>query len=417
MLRLTVVGWLAIEIIAGSAAAWGAEPMCSQAPATRRPLVVSLYPIIPDVKGAAWMIEEAFEKKCPQIDLQISFAPKYYDHRPGKGGIIDQIADVYELDSVFLADFVENKKIQAVVPTAATMIPFASAAAYKGETYGIPHWVCGNFLMYRPNDTGLQGARTLSDVERALGSSPADGSLLIDLKGTSTLGEMYLDGLMDRYKTAAVALQHLNAQDPDKDVLDAMRRTLKLSQSSFGRDEDYHYRAGFYGRQFARGNGRALVGYSELLYYALTEASQSCRHEEKKCLDPAPEKHTSEIAVAEWPLSDAGSQPIGWVDLFVVSAAAKGQLLDDARAFINFMVDNETYRMLLVPDKNLGEVPRYLLPAREDVYADPKIREAAPLYDSFRKAIGSAIPVSDLKLNERLRKVGSDLDGILPANN
>jgi thiamine pyridinylase len=416
MVRMGVFCWILFQtlFVVGS----NSEPAWSRETPVRRVLKVSIYPIIPDVKGAAWMIEEAFEKKYPQIDLQISFAPKYYDHQPGKGGIIDQVADVYELDSVFLADFVEKKKIRPIAPASAAMIPFArTAATYRGITYGIPHWVCGNFLIYRTSETGLQQARTLSDVERVIGSQSSGGGLLIDLKGTSTLGEMYLDGLMDRYKSTAAALERLKAQEIDRDVVDAIKRALKLAQPSFGRDEDYHYRAGFYGRQFARGNGRALVGYSEQLYYVLTEASQSCRHDEKNCLDPAPEKHTSQIAVTEWPLSDSGSQPIGWVDLFVVSATARGQVLRDALTFINFMIDKQTYRMLLVPDGNLGEMPRYLLPAREDVYADPGIRAAAPLYESFRKAIGNAIPVTDSKLNERLRTIGSSLDGLLPRDN
>ncbi|WP_029583842.1 hypothetical protein [Bradyrhizobium sp. URHD0069] len=418
-MRLGAILWLGIQtLVISSGAVTGADLLADpESVQSRRILRVSLYPFIPDAKSAAWIIEEAFERRYPTIDLRISFAPRYYDHRPGKGGVIDEVADVYELDSIFLADFVEANRLQPVKAAAAAMIPFAErAASHKGVTYGTPHWVCGNFLIYRSPDTALREVRTLHDLENAFSQPLRErGGLLIDLKGSSTLGEMYLDGLMDLYQSTALALQRLDAQNPDRSVLNAMERVIKLSQSRFGRDEDYHQRSGFYGRQFARGNGRALVGYSELLHYVLTEASQSCLHDEK-CVDPARGKHASQIAVTEWPLADEGSQPIGWVDLFVVDVAVKGQRLRDARAFISFMIENETYRMLLIPDLNIREAPRYLLPAREDVYSDSDVLAAAPLYTSFRKAINNAISVSAPKLNERLRAMGAALDGALPGN-
>ncbi len=59
-------------------------------------------------------------------------------------------------------------------------------------------------------------------------------------------------------------------------------------------------------------------------------------------------------------------------------------------------------------------VPKYLLPARDDVYSDGKMA-SAPLYPKFRSLIGSAIPVTEEGLNDKLHKTAEALEKVLPA--
>jgi thiamine pyridinylase len=371
-----------------------------------RTLKVSLYPYIPDARGAAWTIKERFEAEYPHISLKISFNSNYYD--PGKG-ILSEDADVYELDSVFLADFVD--KIQplssAVQLKSIPLVPFAAAAAIENNTlYGAPHWICGNFLIYRKDDREIAEVRNLRDLEKFFGSSPPIKlGLLIDLYGTSTLGEMYLDSLMDHYKSKDVVILHTDPKNIDQTAEAAIQRVLALVAQGFARDENYHRTTGFYARQFARGNGRALVGYSEQLYYALSESKQACRKDEK-CLEVA------NIEVAEWPIDDEGSQPIAWVDMFVIDKRISGQKRADAETFINFMLELSTYKLLLNPDD--GTPPRYLLSAREDVYAE--VEKDLPHYADFRRAIDKAVPITDKGLNSRLRSIGHALNDKLPPH-
>lgn len=380
----------------------------------RRVLNISIYPYVPDAVGVVYAIKEAFEKENPGIALNLSMNDYYYDQRPEKGGILFETADVYEMDSVFFADFVNTGKIQplpeTLVHTVDSMIPVARDAAKRnGISYGVPHWVCGNFMIYRAGDFTIERARNLRDLELGFGNAPGlQQGLLLDLKGKSTLGEMYLDSLMDHYGSPEMALSHVDPlQPPDSYVEAAMRRALALEAAGFGRDSDYHDATGFYARQFARGDGRALVGYSELLFYALSESAQSCRKEDN-CIKQ------SDIRVTDWPLADEGSHPVAWVDMFVIDSKVSGQKLVDAEKFIQFMVRKDTYKMLLIP--GYGEAPRYLLPAREDVYGDPDIQRSAPLYSAFRQHFDSADPITDIGLNQRLREIGAKIDADLPPH-
>lgn len=377
----------------------------------RRVLVVSLYPYIPDAGSAYFAVEEAFERANPQIDLRIHLlADTYYDHRPDRRNILADEADVYEVDSVFLADFIAAGKIaplgRGFEELAASLVPFArTVATHEGELYGMPHWLCGNFLIYRAGDAPLEAARTLADIENAFRLSPAADWLLADFYGSSTLGEMYLDAAMDATRAPDAALRRVTAPALDAQLVAAMSRAVSIFRPGFGRDSDYHDRPGFYARQFARGAGRAFVGYSEQLYFALSESTLSCRKDEN-CLA------SDQVRVAEWPLADAGSSPIAWVDTLVIDADAAGQTRADAERFTRFMSDPATYRLLLLPA--WPNPPRYLLPAREDMYRDPELLAAAPLYPQFRTRIANARPITARGLNTRLREAGSQLNDALP---
>jgi thiamine pyridinylase len=381
-----------------------------------RVLRVSLYPYIPDAASLYWQLEADFEATNPDIELVISLNADYYNDKPAGKGILYEDADVYELDSVFLEDFIRLGKIKEIAADFAKcqkLVKLAETAAQRdSKWYGVPHWVCGNFLLFKKGDHELAAVRTLGDLERVIrkGLKPEDNllpeqALLIDLCGKSTLGEMYLDAEMDHHKTLAALLPHLTVGTMDNQALEAMKRALSLTAMGYGRDEDYHDRAGFYARQMFRGRGRALVGYSEQLHYGITETLQSSRHDEAKLKD-------SELQVAEWPLSDEGSQPIGWVDMFVINAKCSVQRVEDAQRFIRFMVARETYRKALTP--GWGSAPRYLLPADATLYSDEEIVKTAPLYPQFLPIISRATPVSLENLNTQLRAIGGKLNEALP---
>ena len=404
---------LLVASFASACAAAQAQPdQSGAAPAPRRVLTASLYPYIPDAGSAYFAIEEAFERAHPEIDLRIHLLSEtYYDHRPDRRNILRDEADVYEIDSVFLADFVAAGKIAPLgsdlEQLAAGTVPFTRAVATRdGHVYGLPHWMCGNFLLYRAGDKAVEAARTLADIERALDSSTAEPRWLIaDFSGRSTLGEMYLDAAMDASGKAETALHKVMAPGLDQSLVRAMTRAVSIVRPGFGRDEDYHNRTGFYARQFARGAGRAYVGYSEQLYYALSETALSCRKDEG-CLT------AEQIKVAEWPLADSGSRPIAWVDMLVIDRGANGQKRRDAESFIRFMAQPSTYRLFLMPA--WPNPPRYLLPARDDMYADPDLIAAAPLYTQFRERISGATPITATGLNRRLREAGTQLEEALP---
>ena len=390
----------------------------SEPAAERRVLRAALYPYLPDAGGAYFALEEAFERANPEIDLQITLlGERYYSDNPAHASLLravrQQEADVYEIDSVFLDDV--RAHLAPLSLDAGATGPLISWAhdlvrLPDGRIIGAPHWVCGNFLFYRASDTAMSRVTSLAGLRRVIGTNPVRrGALLLDGGGTSTLGELYIDALMDRYANPQDAIRRAGVYPPDRDTVASLREALSLNHRGLGLNDAYHDRQGFYARQFARGQGRALVGYSERLYFVLNETMQSCRPDEAgqdECLN------ASDIRVTDWPAAD-NSHPIGWTDILGVDNRAPLQTQADGQAFVAFMMKPETYALFLIPA--WGEAPRFLLPARDDLYdtlvADfdgrvgdfPAMARAGTLYREMRALIGEATPIHAAGLNDTLR--------------
>ncbi len=375
------------------------------APAPRRALRVALYPFVPDKTGLFHLIEQSYRRKHPDVDLQIvDLSGNYYDE-DAPGAITNADADVLEVDSVFIQDLIDRGAIQPIpaslrVATGRLLRVAQDAVASGAEWYGVPHWICTNFLFADAQDA-LARAATLDDVTNAIGTNrPPGQGLLIDLKGRLTLGELYLDALLDKYKTLAGAEPFVPVAHRDQAVVDDLKTVRTLCDRDLCRDGDYHASTGFYARLFARRQGRALVGYSERLYYVGDELLNGCRKGECRTLD--------RLAMVPLPLSSRGSQPFAWVDSLAIGRRCTSTCLTDAEAFIRETTSVGAVRAQLTPAA--GEAPRYLMPALDALYTDARLLSAAPLYSSLYPALQNAIAVREAGLNRSLRDVGAYLD-------
>jgi thiamine pyridinylase len=375
-------------------------PACPAAP--RRVLHVSLYPYIPDAPAAALTLKQAFERQHPDIIVDITFNPKYYSPDPADHGVLFETADVHEIDSALLGDFVARHKLAPLPPGfSQTINPLeslaAKAATIDNRLVAVPHWMCADFLITRADQAGLAGSPTLADLERVL--APTHG-LLMDLKGPGALGEFYLDAILARDG----GVSHLTTS-PDPQILARLQRFLALEPAGFGRNADYDARGTFYARQFARRAGSAFVGYSEMTHEVLDEAAVSCRHEDR-CVT------ASEIRIAPVPFADGPAHPAVWVDMFAIDDAVHGQKLQDAQVFIRYAVSLPAYRALLIPQAT--DPPRYLLPATQSAFDDPQILQAAPLYPQFRAILDQGAVLTSPGLTATLNSVAAQLDADLP---
>jgi thiamine pyridinylase len=380
------------------------QPAGGKAPtAARRPLKVVLYPFVPAKDELFYYVERTF-KESPEgqgIDLQvIDLSANYYN--PKKAASVEAAqADVYELDGVFADDFIAAKRIRALPadlrPAADAFLPSSLAVVTKGsDIYGIPHWLCGNFLFFRSGDAALPDAKTIDELGAALGKR----GVFTDMKGSSSLGELYLDAEISSLGSFAAVLPHLSAAEVGKsDALIALRKLLSWCPAGYCRDDDYHYREGFYARQFSRGVAAAYIGYSESLFYVGEEAGQSCRHEDK-CVDQG------HVQVTGIPFAKA-VHSVGWTDVLALDANCTGQCEADARAFLKFYDRESTTMALLLPK---GLPPRYLLPGRKSLYASKDLLAKAPLYTQLWNLISKTEIVTSPALNGQLRSVGAELD-------
>jgi thiamine pyridinylase len=381
-------------------------PACVSA-APRRILHVSLYPYIPEAAAAALTLKQGFERLHPDVIVDMTLNMNYYSPKPEDKGVLNEDADVHEIDVVFMRDFLTHHKLQPpgekLDAAANDLDPLArQAATYDGQLMALPQWMCADFLIYRMDRKNLAAAHTLADMERALGP---DHGLLLNMKGAGQLGELYLTSLLSATGATPEATLAQLSPIPDPAVLGRLRRILALEPSGLGRNAAYGEVEGFYARQFSRGTGDAFIGYSELIHEALDETANGCRLEDR-CVT------ADQIRVTAFPFTDNKIRPTAWVDMFAIDARARGQTLSDAQDFIGYAVSRPAYRALLIP--SVGATPRYLLPAYEADFHDPDILRAAPLYPQFHAIIDQGVVVTVPHLNATLHDVAMHIDNALP---
>lgn len=377
----------------------------------QRELTVALYPFIPEFVTAANIIKREFEVANPRIKLNIlDLRSNYY--RPDQSNYIGKVdADVFELDSILLAQFIADKKIRelpadARMPQAELLKNAYVGTQFDGKRYGAAHWICHYFLFFAKAAAPASPIRTLTDLENYIGQGKDPNRLILDLKGNLTLGEIYLDAAFDRYSDLGRVLKAVDSMDPD--LQDDIIRLLKLCPPGGCRDVVYHEDTGIYGQLFARKRAKALIGYSELLHDVISEG-QACGD---ACIsDP-------DLDVSDLPMDDAGSTPITWVDSFTVNSNCINECLADASTFIKFMNQDSTYLELLLPASTefpeeptpAPVIPAYLLPAKATLYSNGSLLQHAHLYPRLRALVeNSIVPTAD-QLAAKLRLLGSQLD-------
>jgi thiamine pyridinylase len=388
-------------------------PCVAQKPPTqptscRRSLVVSLYPAIPQATEFYTQLERAFETRNPLIDLVIKVVPtdSYYDPT---GGILHETADVYEVDCVLLDDFIQQKKIQPYPATyslnQADCLPATQVVYKAARLYAVPHWLCGNFLIYDKADQAIQQSSSFAQVVAALGNptTPASG-LLIDECGKLTLGEFYVNALYDQLDDLATVLTYCRPDNLNPAAVQLLNQVPDLTYKEWGRDADYHEKNAFYPKQYGIGNGRAFVGYSESLYSILDQAQNACSREER-CV-------TSEnIALKLWTFGEAKPTTAGWLDALALDAKLSGQKLRDAQQFVAFLTGKEMYYAALKPAPYTP--PRYLLPPYRQYYTDTALTNHARLYRQLEPLAGQLRTFTQAGLTQRLRTIGKQLNTTL----
>src|SRR5688572_20018887 len=126
--------WLSLfSVVLTFALALGAYCWLSAtAPVTLR---VALYPYVPDRKAVFHELEREFERRHPGVNVELvdddDFTVKYYS-----GGLQRADADVYEVDTILLADLVEARKIAPLDLPDRSFLPGAlEAVTHAGQTY------------------------------------------------------------------------------------------------------------------------------------------------------------------------------------------------------------------------------------------------------------------------------------------
>lgn len=365
-------------------------------------LRVALYPYVPNRLSLFQKIEEVFEENYPGVNLELVSGKNILDDYYS-GGLQKVAADVYEVDTILLSDMIALGKI---APITLPPVPFtkeAIDAVTRMETvYGVPHWLCGNFLFYQRGDKEIESAESWIEINKILRKRRE--ALFVDFKGKSTLGEWYFTVLSELEGIEKAQESILKSTTLNPRVVSILKSMLENCPTGFCRSDDLHDRPGYYSRAFISGKSSAYVGYSESIHYGIQYSINNCT-EASGCLS------INDIAVRRLPSFNKDSESIGlgWVDAFAVDSKLEGRKKKLAIKFIEFMVSKEAYKLILKPEWKTA--PSYLIPARTNVSIDE-----APLYESFYKEHSGRQTGKPAGLNNSLREIGKKLNCALPIS-
>lgn len=373
-------------------------------------LSVLIYPWVPDYSHITNVVENEFEKTNPEIDLIISGQNWDY-YEPGG---LEKKYDVYELDTIFLPDFIANGRLQALdynrldKNRLKEAFQFAiNGSQFNGIIYGAPHWVCGLFLFYFSHDEKMASASNYDSIVAAIGKKhERNRGLLIDMTGNSTVAELYLDALLDNGLSVKDIISILKSGNLNDVAFTTMSNIVNLADRGTGRGVLTHKAwPPYHAHEFAHGRGRALVGYSERMYHILKEIMTPT--------DMTPVVRPESISVNLFNQGPDSGKPLAWIDTFAIASDLSGKKLEAAYVFLNFMTQDDTYIATLLPE---GKPPLYLLPAFKSTFGNQKLLKAAPLYQNFKVDLESAQNISSIGLPTMLEKTGKLLNKKLPNN-
>ncbi len=351
-------------------------------------LRVPLYPFIPDAAGDQFKamnarLEREFEAAHPDIDLVINpscFKDDFYEPAQLASSLKGEgecAYDVIETDTAILGDLVAAGAVRPWprLPENIDWHPSGVSASTHTEQnalYGVPHWLCGHFVMSR--DEAVRQARTTSALVQALNArNTAMPNMAFNMLGSWNLPSLYLDGWVDAY--GAQNLQSaVTTSSYDQGVLRSLQTfssTCVSSRKNPCLDGTYDLEENFDlpATLFAENKVDATAGYSERLHVILKKL-------------PAGESPSS-IKISSVPLAE-GSRPILFTDSYFLGVNCTDACEKAALAFVQYMSQPSTFEWILMSeDAPEGtRVPRYLLPATLDAYEAPKVR-ADPFYPTL----------------------------------
>jgi thiamine pyridinylase len=371
-------------------------------------LRVALYPFTPDRLALFQKIESVFECENPNVNVVListkNATDNYYsDDEKKKKGFRFVEADVYEVDTILLSDFIKLGKISPISLPFSDFAPEGIAAVTRnGAIFGVPRWLCGNFLFYRRADTQIRDVQTWREL-RDLLAARSQG-LLVDFKGRSTLGEWYLTALASFVGVDLAQQRIVDGLAIDSSAISSLQDILAVCPVGYCRNEKLHNNTGFYARAFVRGQAPVYIGYSESISYGLREVVDNC-------LPTSGCTTENDIAVRALPRFDSTSNQagIGWVDALAIDAAVEGSKKELALKFITKAVSEEVYQSILQPEWPYRS--RYLLPARQNLSITD-----APLYAQFLAAHRGRQTGTMDGLNGKLRDMAEKVDCALPID-
>lgn len=344
----------------------------------KRVLNALLYSSIPTDPKAGYTplvqwLTQTYQNQHPDILLNLVLDPDIdsgYDFNNMQKLLDSEGVDVAELDTVFLKFLADSHSILPLSIDSSDAWPVAKqAVAVGGQTYGIPSWLCSDFLFsLKPDDSIV----TYDQLRSFFGSGGQGHTLEADLDGKWTIPALYIQAYTQMHHS-------MSASDAATKPIDAavvarmtqVGRWCERDGSNPCIDNTFHNGTdGTVEQHFNDDHALGDIGFSErsffLSYYAKSEASLH--------LVPFP-----------WGGS-ADTAHLVYVDAFVVNAhtCKATPCKDDAIQLARFVTAPDTKKQIVFSKDLGGKSPaRHLLPASQAFYRDAEVSKD-PIYSQVR---------------------------------
>lgn len=346
-----------------------------------RMLSVLLYPFIPtqtygDFSSLTDYVINTYQAQNPQVLLYVSMDPgiDIYDFPTLQNLVGPNGYDVLELDMSFLGFLVTNKLITPVKIQGDAPWPVGlQAATYNSTLYGVPSWLCTNFMYYFLSD--LKKRPTAKEL-LGLRATQYPRTLVSDFDGSWTLIGFYLEAYVATYGYANISKAF--QMPPDPNVIEWMTYMAQLCNGADGNpciDGRYHSSAdGTVEKVFATGGAALDIGFAERSFFITMYDTVP------GTLIPTPYTHGTDQNL------------LMYADAFVTNAStcSAAPCQGDSQAFTTLMTSAamKTY-IAFSMDLPSNMPPRHLLVATQPFWQQQQVQND-PLYPYFIQALVSS---------------------------
>lgn len=350
-----------------------------------RVLNVSLYSYLPTLptdkfEGLVAHVVQTYQAANPQVLLNavLSAEVDIYDFGAlpgllGAGGF-----DVMELDTLYLGFLASSKLINPAQITGEQPLPVAIAGAtYNGQLWGIPSWLCMDFIYSSNPALAQQG--TLAQLLQFLATAPSGTRPLVgDFNGSWRLPSIYINAYVQTYGYSKIG--QAMTMPPDAGVISnlvSLSDTCGLNGVDICTNNTVHgLNNGGAEQIFATGGATADIGFSEQSFFVNLYGPVTPLY-----VIPTP-----------WGQSP---QPLLFQDAFVTSASncpPASPCAADAQALTTLMtgVAMKTY-ITQSQDLPAGSPWRTLLAANAGFWSLPAV-QANPVYKQVSGVFATAQP-------------------------
>lgn len=320
---------------------------------TKMEISVAMYPHIPNVE----LFERVLRQKWAELEPDVPLTIEHWDCYAETSD-----CDVLMYDTLVLSYLAENGYIHPLqkedIQDADDLLPFVmEGVTHEGVYYGVPYFVCGDFLIYYSDDTEMAAVKNFSQlyalVESRRQTDPATGVLMnfqIDYP------YHYLEAYVDFTEEYTTFEEMPDCYNPDPRVMQCLEDLDSVLASVPEGTE------GTNGELFNDGYGFGYYGVSEHLVYM--------------------EEILEQLEITNISLASGENIPLFYTDVTsIASHVTEPKKLELCRKLMNMVGSKDFLETQCFENGK----PQYLLPARKSVYL--AAAEKYPIYGKLYEMV------------------------------